>query len=55
MEAMGTQSDEMRHYQVVVENVDKHEPGCTEPDEMKVLEDLYGKPDEDGVFRGDSE
>ncbi|WP_192809676.1 hypothetical protein [Actinomadura rudentiformis] len=28
---------------------------ATEPDEEQVLRDLYGEPDEDGVFRADGE
>lgn len=26
---------------------------ATEPDEDQILRDLYGEPDDDGIFRGD--
>lgn len=27
--------------------------GPTEPDEEEILRQLYGEPDEDGIYRGD--
>lgn len=35
------------------ESVDVREWGATEPDEEAVLRELYGQPDEDGIYRGD--
>lgn len=32
--------------------VDVHEWGATEADEGRVLRELYGDPDADGVYRG---
>ena len=32
--------------------VDKREPGPTEPSEQEVLEDLYGPADRYGIYRG---
>jgi hypothetical protein len=47
---MGGPQDDHR---LVVENVDRREPGATEPDETAVLESLYGPADENGVYAGE--
>lgn len=38
-----------------LERVNVHPTGPTDPNEMKILEDLYGKMDDDGVFRGEAD
>jgi hypothetical protein len=38
---------------LVATGVDTRDWGPTEPDEEDVLHELYGEPDEDGIYRGD--
>ncbi len=38
--------------ELVAEGVDRREWGPTEPDEEDVLRELYGEPDEHGIYRG---
>lgn len=39
--------------ELTVANVNRHDAGPTEPDEEQVLRELYGGPDEAGIYRGD--
>lgn len=38
--------------ELVAAGVDRREWGATEDDEEQVLADLYGEPDDDGIYRG---
>ncbi len=38
--------------ELVAERVDLRDWGPTEDDEEAVLRELYGAPDEDGIYRG---
>lgn len=46
---------ERHEHELVVEGVDVHPWGPTEVDEEDVLARLYGKPDADGIYRGEVE
>jgi hypothetical protein len=50
----GPEHDDGQH-ELTVKDVDRREPGPTEPDEEQVLADLYGPADADGVHRGDGD
>lgn len=39
--------------ELVATGVDTREWGPTEPDEEEVLRELYGEPDEGGIYRGE--
>ena len=39
--------------ELVATGVDTREWGPTEPDEEEVLRELYGEPDEEGIYRGE--
>jgi hypothetical protein len=38
--------------ELVVGGVNRRPAGPTEADEEQVLKDLYGPPDDDGIYRG---
>jgi hypothetical protein len=40
-------------HELVAERVDTRPWGPTEADEQTVLEQLYGPPDDDGIYRGE--
>ncbi|WP_158566841.1 hypothetical protein [Actinomadura craniellae] len=47
------ETPELEVHQLVVENVDRNDPGATEEDELAVLEELYGPMNADGVYDGE--
>lgn len=46
---------ERHEHELVMTGVDTREWGPTEDDEEAVLAALYGAPDEDGIYRGETE
>jgi hypothetical protein len=46
-----TDANEAAHMSEVDAHPDVHR--ATEPDEEQILEELYGAPDADGIFRGE--
>ncbi len=44
-----SQADQLRH----LKDTSAEAVEATEPDEEEVLRELYGEPDEDGIYRGD--
>lgn len=44
-----SQAEQLRH----LKDTSEQSVEATEPDEEEVLRELYGEPDENGIYRGD--